>query len=52
MARNPKDVIFSFYFHHRYLVKLQGCEAPIDEFAQYFMDDEGTISLKFINNLT
>ncbi len=42
VARNPKDVIVSFYFHHK-LIKLHGCEASIDEFAQYFMDDKGNL---------
>jgi len=40
VARNPKDCIVSFYFHHK-LVKFQGCEGSIDEFAQHFMDNEG-----------
>lgn len=40
MARNPKDVIVSFYHHHK-LIKIHEFTGSVDEFAQYFMDDEG-----------
>ncbi len=40
MARNPKDVIVSYYFHHK-LIKLHGFTGTMDEFAEFFMDDEG-----------
>jgi hypothetical protein len=40
VARNPKDVIVSYYFHHK-LIKGQGFEGDIESFAQYFMDNEG-----------
>ena len=42
MARNPKDVIVSFYFHHK-LIKLHGFTGDIEQFAQFFMDDERII---------
>jgi len=42
VARNPKDVIVSFYYHHR-LVKFQGCEGSVDDFAQYFIVNEGKL---------
>ena len=41
VARNPKDVIVSYYHHHK-LVKLHDFTGTLDEFAQYFMDDKGT----------
>lgn len=40
VARNPKDVIVSYYFHHK-LIKIHGFEGNMEEFAQYFMNDEG-----------
>ena len=40
VARNPKDVIVSYYFHHK-LIKLHEYKGSIEEFAQYFMDDKG-----------
>lgn len=44
MTRNPKDVIVSFYFHHK-LMKGQGLsdETTVDEFAEYFMNNEGGV---------
>ena len=39
MARNPKDVIVS-YFHHHKLLALQEFTADIEKFADYFMKDE------------
>ena len=39
VARNPKDVIVSYYFHHK-LIKLQGYTGDMEQFAQFFMDDE------------
>nr|CAH0104482.1 unnamed protein product [Daphnia galeata] len=39
VARNPKDVIVSYYFHHK-LIKLHGYIGTLDEFAEYFMNDE------------
>lgn len=48
VARNPKDVIVSFYFHHK-LMKDLGCEASIEEFAQYFMDDKGYTIFYFVH---
>ena len=42
VARNPKDVIVSYYFHHK-LIKLQGYTGDMEQFAQFFMDDERII---------
>lgn len=39
VARNPKDVIVSYYFHNK-LMKAHGFSGTIDEFAEYFMQDE------------
>jgi len=39
VARNPKDVIVS-YFHHHKLFTLQQFTADIEKFADYFMKDE------------
>ena len=42
VARNPKDVIVSFYHHHR-LIKYHGCDTDIETFADYFMRDLGSL---------
>nr|CAH0102991.1 unnamed protein product [Daphnia galeata] len=39
VARNPKDAIVSFYHHHK-LIKAHDYKGDLEEFAQYFMDDE------------
>jgi len=39
VARNPKDVIVSYFHHHR-LFHLQHCTTDIEKFADYFMKDE------------
>ena len=39
VARNPKDVIVSYYFHHK-LIKVHGYTGTLDEFAEFFMNDE------------
>ncbi|XP_046448183.1 sulfotransferase 1E1-like [Daphnia pulex] len=39
VARNPKDAIVSFYHHHK-LIKFHDYQGTLEEFAQYFMDDE------------
>ena len=39
VARNPKDVIVSYYYHHK-LMKLIDYKGDFEEFAQYFLDDE------------
>lgn len=41
VARNPKDVIVSDYFHHK-MMHYHGYQGDIEEFAQLFMDNEGT----------
>jgi hypothetical protein len=49
VARNPKDVIVSFYHHHK-LMKMQGCDGNLENFADYFMKDQGAITLMASNN--
>lgn len=39
LARNPKDVIVSYYHFHK-LMKAQTFTGDLDQFAQYFMDNE------------
>ncbi|KAK4023113.1 hypothetical protein OUZ56_008544 [Daphnia magna] len=39
VVRNPKDVIVSYFYHHR-LIKFQNYSGTLEDFAQYFMDDE------------
>ncbi|XP_046448178.1 sulfotransferase 1B1-like isoform X1 [Daphnia pulex] len=39
VARNPKDVIVSYYFHHK-LIKVHGYTGTLDEFAEFFINDE------------
>jgi len=41
VARNPKDVIVS-YFHHHQIVSVQNFTSDIEKFAEYFMNDERT----------
>ncbi len=40
VARNPKDVIVSFFYHHK-LMKMQGFVGELENFADYFMQDKG-----------
>ena len=40
VARYPKDVIVSYYFHHR-LMKGQSYTGEMETFARYFMHNEG-----------
>merc|ERR1740128_1626118 len=39
VARNPKDVIVSYFHHHR-LFSVQNTTTDIEKFADYFMKDE------------
>lgn len=39
VARNPKDVIVSYFYHHK-LIKFQNFSGDIEQFSQYFMDNE------------
>jgi hypothetical protein len=50
VARNPKDAIVSFYHHHK-LMKFQDYQGTLEEFAQYFMDDESMYSSSEMNVL-
>jgi len=40
VARNPKDVIVSYFYHHRLFVfyKFKG---DLEQFAEYFIQDKG-----------
>ena len=44
MARNPKDVIVSYYYYHK-LMDYQQYTGNIETFAQYFIDDKSTSRL-------
>lgn len=48
VARNPKDVIVSYYFHHK-LIKIHGFDGTLEEFAEYFINDEGTCCILIID---
>lgn len=50
MARNPKDVIVS-YFHHHKLIKFHDFTGDIAGFAEYFMKDERENSSLLSNSL-
>ncbi|KAG0720242.1 Sulfotransferase 1C4 [Chionoecetes opilio] len=39
MARNPKDVVLSF-FHHSRIFKARGYKGTFEQFVQYFLDDD------------
>ena len=39
VARNPKDVIVSYYHHHR-LIKMHDFQGDLETFADYFMKDQ------------
>ena len=39
VARNPKDVIVSYYHHHK-LFKMYGFNGDVDVFADYFLTDQ------------
>ena len=41
VARNPKDVIVSYYHHHRMLQKVHGFEGTLEQFANHFIEDLG-----------
>jgi hypothetical protein len=42
VARNPKDVIVSYYHYHR-LLEFHHYTGNLEAFADYFMTDRGTI---------
>ena len=42
VARNPKDVIVSYYHYHR-LLEFHRYTGNLEAFAEYFMTDRGTI---------
>lgn len=44
IARNPKDVIVSYYYHHK-LIKFHNFTGDMETFAQRFMQDKGDAHL-------
>ena len=52
VARNPKDVIVSYFHHHKLFVE-HDFKGNMEEFAEYFMNDEckifATLTLLVIN---
>ena len=40
VARNPKDAIVSYFYHHQ-IFKPMAFVGTLDQFAQYYMDGEG-----------
>ena len=50
VARNPKDAIVSYYHHHK-LFKFHDYKGDLEEFAQYFMDDESMFLFVFVHSV-
>lgn len=50
VARNPKDVIVSYYHHHQ-LIKMHGFRGDLDTFADYFMKDQCMCSSQILSAL-
>lgn len=50
MARNPKDVMVSYFYHHK-LMKFHDFAGDVESFAQYFMDDECKLKFMFLRFL-
>ena len=47
VARNPKDVIVSFYYHHLLIPNIE-MNADLSTFARFFINDKGNIfKIKF-----
>ena len=44
VARNPKDVIVSYYYHHR-LIKFHYFDGDLESFAHRFMQDQGEVRI-------
>jgi hypothetical protein len=49
IARNPKDVIVSYFYHHK-LIEFHNFTGDVEKFAQYFMDDERNLHNFKMNN--
>jgi len=49
VARNPKDVMVSFYYHHKLVVKFHNFTGDFPLFARYFMDNMGMIYYRNLN---
>jgi hypothetical protein len=50
VARNPKDVIVSYFYHHK-LIEFHNFTGDIETFAQYFMDDERNLRYFYLDVL-
>ena len=44
VARNPKDVMVSDYYHHKLVVKIHNFTGDFPLFARYFMKDMGIVN--------
>ena len=40
VARNPKDVIVSYYHHHQ-IINFQRFEGTLEQFTEFFLNDQG-----------
>lgn len=47
VARNPKDVIVSYYFLYKLYKVVHDYQGDLERFADYFMNDEGMACLRF-----
>ena len=52
VARNPKDVIVSFYFHHKLFLKAHGYTGDLETFARLFMEDKSNLILNMAGSTT
>ena len=43
VARNPKDVIVSYFYHHRLYTAME-FKGQFEQFAEYFMNDDCEIN--------
>lgn len=43
VARNPKDVIVSYYYLYKLYKVVHDYQGSLEQFADYFMDDEGPL---------
>ena len=48
VARNPKDVLVSYYYHH-ILITMVSYAGDLESFAEYFMNDQRKYSCGFYN---
>ena len=48
VARNPKDVLVSYYYHH-ILITMVSYAGDLESFAEYFMNDQRKYSCGYYN---